>query len=517
MLPDRVDESTRSSAERQLFNWLAQIDGQDWSFALHSLNLSQHRWKVVSEIDFLLVGRRGLFVLEIKGGRVSCSKGVWEFTDRFGGVHKRRQSPFKQAESAMFSLRDRIEEMLPSGLPRTTFGYGVVFPDIEFSSESVEWDEAMVIDSTQLERPDGLRRSLGRLTSYWRSKPGRPRNELTDSQIEEILGCLRPDFDTVLSLQGLSQNIEREIVRLTQGQYRALDALNRSPRVIFEGGAGTGKTLIAAEGCRRAVEHGASVLYTCRSAFIAMYVQRQEGLEEVVCMPFEMLKQQPAKKFDLLIVDEAQDVVTYDDLSVLDSRLHGGLDDGRWQMFMDSNNQRGLVGQFDDEAFEYLENLRPVHYQLTDNCRNTRQIVMSTEAMTGAELGESRAGNGPDVEVFAVADIPAASRTASKYLERLVESGIDPGDITLLSTVEFRESTYAHLPSRWRFMVDPLDLTSSARPRNRLGFATIANFKGLETLFAIVADIGVSDRHDELRNMYVGMTRARVGLCVIRI
>ena len=250
---------------------------------------------------------------------------------------------------------------------------------------------------------------------------------------------------------------------------------------------------------------------------MASYVHRQEGLEELVCVPFEMLKLQPMRKFDLLVVDEAQDVVTYDDLSVLDSRLNGGLEDGRWHMFMDSNNQRGLVGQFDEEAIEYLDNLRPARYRLTDNCRNTRQIVLTTEAMTGAELGDSTAGNGPEVEVFDAADMSAAAHAAGLYLAQLVDSGIDPGDITLLSPVEFRDSTYAHLPARWRFMVDPLDLTTGKRQRSRLGFATIPDFKGLETRFAIVADVGPPDRHDESSNMYVGMTRARVGLCVIRV
>ena len=49
-------------------------------------------------------------------------------------------------------------------LSRVTFGYGVVFPDCDFTLESVEWSPEMVMDRRRLDRQDGVRRSLG-LTS----------------------------------------------------------------------------------------------------------------------------------------------------------------------------------------------------------------------------------------------------------------------------------------------------------------------------------------------------------------
>ena len=66
---------TGSSAERRIFDQLrASLSSADQSgwFALHSLNLPQHEYKRFGEIDFAVCGPDGLFVLEVKGGGISC-------------------------------------------------------------------------------------------------------------------------------------------------------------------------------------------------------------------------------------------------------------------------------------------------------------------------------------------------------------------------------------------------------------------------------------------------------------
>src|SRR5262249_4423016 len=140
LIPDQVSSATKSNAEREIFRRLKLIDDSDWSFALHSLNLAEHVWKRVGEIDFLVVGPRGIYVLEVKGGGVSCEGGVWRFADRFGHSRRKRESPFSQARTAMFSLQKSLEDSVEPGLlSRATFGYAVVFTDCDFTIQSVEW------------------------------------------------------------------------------------------------------------------------------------------------------------------------------------------------------------------------------------------------------------------------------------------------------------------------------------------------------------------------------------------
>src|SRR5258708_37533151 len=115
MIPHQVSSSTQSDAEKALFRRLRLVDDSDWSLALHSLNLAEHVWKRVGEIDFLLVGSRGIYVLEVKGGHVSRSQGVWRFTHRVGPVPRTRGGAFRPAPTAMVSPPQKT---LAAGPPR---------------------------------------------------------------------------------------------------------------------------------------------------------------------------------------------------------------------------------------------------------------------------------------------------------------------------------------------------------------------------------------------------------------
>ena len=53
---------------------------------------------------------------------------------------------------------------------------------------------------------------------------------------------------------------------------------------------------------------------------------------------------------------------------------------GQWAFLLDSNNQRGLVGRYEDDAMEELLSYRPAKIRLIDNCRNTVEIVADTQS-----------------------------------------------------------------------------------------------------------------------------------------
>ena len=87
----------------------------------------------------------------------------------------------------------------------------------------------------------------------------------------------------------------------------------------------------------------------------------------------------------------------------------------------------------------------------------------------------------------------------------------------LLSDQPFVDSCFSRLPSRWRFLIDRLDLSTAApRPSGRLGFAETSEFKGLESPFVIPEASRGPDDPDPRPSLYVAMTRARVGLWLVR-
>lgn len=513
MIPEHAGPRA-SKAERDIFELFKSLENPGWTYAFHSLNLPEHERKRVCEIDFLLLGEQGFLVLEVKGGGVSRRNGVWHSRDIRGTSHRLKESPLAQASSAMFALENKLVQGGQRDLTRQTiFGHAVFFPDVCFDAAGVEWAPEMVLDRT-CRNSDVLSDRLDRLGSFWQNKPGL-RRRLSATEVGHYLKLLRPDFELVPGVRHLSQTIEAELVALTELQYRALDAYSRNPRMIFEGGAGTGKTMLAAEICRRARGAGSRVLLTCRSGILAGFIRAQPGLDEVVVVPFHRIAEQPSASFDLVVVDEGQDIINAADLRIIDQVLEGGLANGQWVFLLDSNNQRGLVGRYEDGAMTELQSCRPAEISLIDNCRNTVEIVTTTQDLTGADLGATTAGHG--LAVTTIAGPRAVVRDeVARVLDQLEDDLVQLDEIVLLSPHAFSQSIFAGLPDLWRHRIDVLDLARlRTRAGGRIGYARVADFKGLESQFVLLEVPDTADAAAARALLYVGMTRARAALWLI--
>ena len=249
----------------------------------------------------------------------------------------------------------------------------------------------MIIDQSKLERRDGLRRALGAMATYWIDKRER-QVRLDAALVERVIALLRPDFETVVPLRSVSRGIEPELVRLT-GNQSARSRHGVIARCCSKAAPGPEKRSSRSRpvGGRRLRD---SPSFTRAEALTWLPVRADPQMATVAVDTVDRLGIPQAARYDVIVVDEAQDVITYKDLSLLDNLLTGGLDEGRWLMFMDVNNQRGLVGGYDQEAMDYLLALRPAVFILSDNCRNTREIVLDTQRLTGADVGVTGAGAG---------------------------------------------------------------------------------------------------------------------------
>ena len=516
MIPSTPTRSTRSSAERRFFSMLSGVEVPGPSWVFHSLNLSEHEYKLVGELDFVVLCPQGLLVLEVKGGGVECRDGVWIYTDRFNVEHRREEGPFRQAQSGMFSLRRRlVDELGHAAVRDLAFGFGVVLPDCAFDVHSVEWSSQMVLDEGRL-AARSLDRSLHDLFVYWREKGGTTglcgRDELA-----RIAHLLRPDFDKVPSLQHRLDDLDQRMERLTDEQYERLDAFEATPRMVCLGGAGTGKTFVAAEMARRHAASGEKVLLTCGSSNLAAFLRGRLPVDgiDVLTVDEAVGRDCSLDPCDVLILDEAQDVLNTEALLELDRVLQGGLEHGVWRVFCDVNNQSGVVGRFEREALDYLRALG-VTGELRRNCRNTHEIVLQTKLLTAADLGTPSAGHGLPVSFRFHDDEDEELANLEGHLKDLASQDVPLGSITLLSTNSFERSAARHLPRRWQRRLVQLDASiAAAWPVSELTFAPIADFKGLENRFIILLDFcHLREGTPEFSLVYVGMSRARAGLWI---
>lgn len=205
-------------------------------------------------------------------------------------------------------------------------------------------------------------------------------------------------------------------------------------------------------------------------------------------------------------------------LDKLDSVLQGGLAEGRWCFFHDKNNQSGFFGSPDKDAIDYLSSMQPTKAPLRTNCRNTRVILEKVQTSLGADMGVRGAGDGPKIRECLASSKEEATRLLENELFELVDhGGLSPGDVTILSPLNFEDSCAAGLSERLKRQIMILDEYSlKSFPSIKTSFAEIGNFKGLENEAIIVVDLP-SPEHSrkDLAKHYVAMSRARSVLSII--
>ena len=556
MIPSDISPDIKSNAERHIFSWFKEApDTEDW-IVLHSLGITNHNKVIHGEVDFfVLAPGLGLFALEVKGGRVQRRSGIWSFTDRYDHTDCRIQGPFDQAWDGIYSIRKSIREKLDNAhrqLRNLFFGIGVMFPDVEYQSVGIDEEQWQVFDCNDGKNVKAfiLRIAEGAEKAWWiqngsLKKESRP----TIENVRYLADLLRGDFDYKTSLKVLYDYTEEELVTLTKNQYSCIDQLEDNPRCLVRGAAGTGKTLIAVEQVKKLVAAGEKVALFCYNSNLGKWLQhyfdfQPENLRpyyigtlhgymlkiirdsgKQIVFPTEQCEEEYFYKysfpymaidiqrnlqvrFDRIIVDEAQDLITNEYLNFFDSCLKGGMKRGKWTFFGDFSRQAIYINMEKEQLLNILEERASfIQFKLLINCRNTDYICRETKTVTGfcdniIYKGEV---NGPPVEYIPYTTIEDEKNKLIEILKKLNSSHVDLGKITLLSPRKRESSVVNCLES---ICVSDYQIPSF----ETLTFSTIQGFKGLENTVIILTDI---ESYQDIRLMYVGFSRAKSGLYVL--
>ena len=536
LIPPTIPADTPSDGEKLVFELLAADSAHDGWTILHSLDVAHHRRQQQGEIDFAcIVPGRGVLCLEIKGcHRLSRSRGVWYYGADTEGDSR---GPFKQASQAMHSLRNRLVRRRRH-LKRIPFQSAVCFPFLDFTETSEEWHDWQVIDRRGLDaRPiadliaavlDRARERTAELRLPWFDpKAGEP----TPAQCDEIVKALRGDFEFYESPKARARRLDDEIRRFTEEQFAVLDQFARNPRVIVDGSAGTGKTLLAVEQARRSASAGRRVLLLCFNRALAKWlaeeaegngmtggseeVERNERVGKTTVLTIheymrrvsgvDFTEEQLGAKgfwqddlpaaalerlldgsgalrgivpgggeaFDELILDEGQDMLRESYLDVLELSLSGGFAEGRFRIFGDFAHQ--AIFDAADLAFDDLQRRCPgvVIADLSVNCRNTPRVLALARGVDAGESGRiARPDDGVDPVVRFYRDAEHQCDLLGEALEQLRDEGFTGPQVVVLSPHNDQACAaagFCGLAGAWRDRLAPLVPIGGHEPDLRSG------------------------------------------------
>lgn len=557
MIPSVISPEVKSSAERRIFEWFRDAPQTDDWIVLHSLGIANHNKVIYGETDFfVLIPAQGIFAIEVKGGRVKREKGLWSFTNKYGATNSKARGPFDQAKDGVFSIIASLERRLDIShkhLVGVFFGFGVMFPDIEYQAEGIDEEPWQVFDSR-----DGknVRNYMLRLARNSQSKWVKTYGKLDLSKlpsiedIKYIASVLRGDFDYAIALSAQLRNADDALLALTKEQYRCLDQLEDNPRCLIQGPAGTGKTLLAVEEVKKAAACGERVALFCFNSNLAewlksyfndmpstlrpVYVGTLHGyMKQVIrggafdilvprdenelsdyytdILPHAAIETlgEDEKPFDKIIVDEAQDLLCTSYLNVFDSCLRKGVSRGCWTFFGDFSRQAiysvEITGK---DLVNVLENITSfIKFKLTLNCRNTKPICEEIRTVTRFSVPAELCirVEGPPVNYITYQSQADQLEKLSQLLLHLADMHIDTSEITILSPRRREKSVVS--------LLNAFDIRDFRVPENSsITFSTIQAYKGLENTVIILTDI---EDFDSEKLIYVGFSRARSGLYIL--
>jgi hypothetical protein len=414
------------------------------------------------------------------------------------------------------------------------YGYAVVFPDCNFDGTLPAGAHPDILAGAA-DLPRLGERMLHALQSRGQGV------RLPAQDAKQVTRALQSTFRLVEALSSRLARDEERLIQLTEQQAEALEGLYCNRRVLVEGVAGSGKTIL---GLRRALafaEEGTRTLFLCFNRRLAEHlgqvaqhenltIRHFHGLCRDVCVtapggfqvpeereaqarfwkeeaPVQMflaLDDLPEPRFDAIVVDEAQDFQAswWDPVEALLREPDGPL-----YIFFDRlQNLYGAALQFPRTQ---------AVFQLRVNCRNTRRLAEACGSVLRQEMKVSPfSPEGASPQVHRAESPETARKTCTTLLNRLLsEERFPPSRVAILGPYTRQKSPSLGPGLQWHKLTEKHDEWQADRA---VLYSTIRSFKGLEADVVILVDLGdFREGLFERSDLYVAASRAKHRLHVV--
>ncbi len=482
-------------------------------YGWHSLRI-RDPFKYEGEGDFVLAHPdRGLLVLEVKGGRVEQCDGRW-----FQNGKLMDGPPLEQGTGFANKLSLRLRDLDCSP---PAYGAAVCFPDTYVESQPSQDNlRGLVIGKGELPHfevvlPPVMERALPEV----RPPKGR--------WIEALHRLWGDTWVPSLALGTRAKEATDQRLGLDRTQVEVLDGLLENDRALVQGGAGSGKTLIAAEAARRLAATGQKVLLLCFTVPLQKWLSTRldgsgvdvvtvSGLAKRLVDSSGGARLNPVitgvdawgelfgraadlceRTWDVVIVDEAQDLQF--EAWVLVSSLAEGkrlfaFHDPGQGFWADRKPPRDLFKAF---------------YPLPRQLRGPPGVRALSDKILGKPFDADALAAARADGTIGVAVAPSLTSVPDKVgaeVERLLSAGLDVGQIGIVSLRgQLAEGT---IPGRTQVGRHSIVRADDPAMETSLVADTFLRWKGLERPAIIVADLPEGELGQLDIRLNIAVTRA---------
>jgi len=277
-----------SKAEQKVYTALQAQIPDDW-LVVHSLEFimttSKHNSHGDREADFVLFSPKyGVLVVEVKGGGIEYDKKIdqWYSIDKNQNKHNIK-NPLRQAKDAKYEIRSHLNQKLHG--KNLLIAHGALFPDIDRKNSLASPDIPLDTLGTNNNLND-LKTWAISIFEYWAGeKPIFDPLGITGVKTAELI------YGKQISiLPSLRMAIEEEVqkqIELTNQQKNILRQLKRRKEAIIEGGAGTGKTVLALDHAQNLANQGLKTILLCYNKKLGNTLKaKSEGIVNLHSMDF---------------------------------------------------------------------------------------------------------------------------------------------------------------------------------------------------------------------------------------
>jgi cytidylate kinase len=503
-LPNWVLQEERRSTEIKVYEKCADELSDEWHifYSRPWWGLNAQGGEKDGEADFVLAHPDlGILFVEVKGGQITYDekKDQWASTDRHGITHNFRKSPVQQAVACKHELMKKFQKSNKWPSARVLAHHGVVLVDtVDPGVKMIGGFETELFCFAKDFERNFQTWIEGRLKNHRDKNEVGPGKEGIEA-IHEVLAKPLKLRTTLSRFSAADMNAMNQL--LTGVQLQTLAEIETENRLVVEGGAGTGKTVVACELASRSIDPKYNVaLSTVSDALLTDFkIRLGEGNPNLNIMSVNELIEHNSK-FDLIIIDESQDV-DWSHWARIEEKLLS--DESKLVCFMDSNQAIYRI------ATDLETRLRAKRITMRVNLRNTQKIGKVINNLYSGPLTAVCGPEGMQPKLTVVSDIDRAIINICSEVKKLNEQEVvDYSAIAILSdNKEFTRKLQHSLKAAMIF-----NSPAKNRALNTLTVDTVFNFKGLEAPFVFIFMDADSGNNRELS--YVASSRARTYLHV---